>query len=293
MKLRIDLRPVVADPLHGARIGLYILLLAAGILQLQRFLLQGAGWGRSIDGASPWIALAQPPLLAGGIEVQEGIQHFNGKSGRGVWTGQTTSVLVSVVATYVLGPALFVWGLRARARRRQNPLREAGATTIAAALTLGGLSLVSIIPAPMYAVMSSRAHSTMVHDCQVSAMQDEMSEDLFQMARRAQVIYFLPGGMGGGNQSWLAHDRSGKPVIDISRILLAAPSADVDAVLSCSRNCSKYSLRVERADSLTIKGVTEGSDVQGTDGDAESVHAAKVQMCIGVTPDRVNVVFLN
>ena len=292
MKLKTDFRPILADPLHGVRIVLYIVVLAAVFVPLQKELLRAAGWGRSFDGGNPVFSLAQPAILAGGIEVQEGIHHFNGKSGRGVWSGQTTSVLIALVLTYILGPALFAWGLHARAQWRRNPLGNAGVTRIALALSFGGMSLVSIIPAPMYAVISNTTYGTMVHDCRVSAVQDKISEDLFQMARRAQVIYFLPGKMGGGNQSWLAPDRSGNPVIDISRIVLPTQSAECDSL--CGSGCETvYSLSIERADSLTIRGVRTETDVQPADSVARAEHTGKIEMCVGVTPDRVNLLLIN
>lgn len=293
MKFRINFRPVLTDPLHGVRIVLYILLLTVVFLSLQRVLLKGAGWAQSFDGANPLSVLAQPALLAGGIEVQEGILHFNGKSGRGVWNGQITFVLMLIILTYVLGPALFAWGLHARARWHRNLSGNVGATRIAFALALGGLSLMSIIPAAMYAVISNATYKTMVHDCQVSAKQDNMSVELFQMGRRAQVIYFLPAEMGGGNQSWLARDGSGNPVIDISRIQIPTQSADDNPDLYGAGNGNRYSLRVERADSLTIRGVSVEIDVQGADGVARGDYAERVEVCIGVTPDRVNVVVIN
>ena len=172
-------------------------------------------------------------------------------------------------------------------------LPGAGVTRIAFALALGGLSLMSIIPAAMYAVISNATYKTMVHDCQVSAKQDSMSVELFQMARRAQVIYFLPGEMGGGNQSWLAGDGSGNPVIDLSRIQTPTQSAADGPDLCGSGNGYRYSLHVERADSLTIRGVNADIDVQGADGVVQGDHAERVEVCIGVTPDRVNVVVIN
>lgn len=290
MKFKIDFRPVLADPLHGVRIVLYVLFLVVVFFPLQKVLLHKVGWGHSFEGATSLFYLAQPAILAGGIEVQEGIHSFGGNSNRGVWSGQITSVLVSIISAYILGPALLAWGLRARFRRRRNLSGNAGVTWIAIALTLGSLSLVSIVPAPVYAIIGSETFKMMANDCVRSERQDYMSDELFMMARKAQVMYFLPCEMGGGNQSWMARDGSGNPVIDISGVLPPAQAGEDDRGQSPSGSGGRYSLHVERADSLTIRGVLAEAGVEGSGVEGSSDQSARVEMCVGVTPDRVNII---
>ena len=269
MRSRIDLRPVLTDPLHPVRVLLYIIC-AAVLLE-------------------PVLPPTQPGALAGGIEVLDGVLQFNGQSVRGVWTGPVTMALVSIVVLYLIGPALLVWGIRARARYRQNIAVRGGATVIAFALTLGGVSLLSVLPAPVYALLNAQTKSMMMRDSRSVDNMDMMSVDLYMMARKAQVRYFLSGSPRDAKHSWFPPDASGKAGLSMADLVSADRKAFSGDSVYVSPNGTRFSLHVEHADSLTIYGVADWEGM-GPEGLSSDGTQKALQMCIGVTPDAVNMV---
>jgi hypothetical protein len=292
MKFKIDFRPILKDPLHGFRIVFYVIAAAVILVPLQRALLHGAGWGEPIGQVFSLLPPAQPPILAGGIEVQEGLLGFNGQSARGIWTGQVTTVLAAVIVSYLICPTLLVWGIRARTRYRNKMPVRGGATSVVLALTFGGFSLLTILPAPVNAILSGRTYAMMNRDCRSSEILDAVSVDLYMMARRAQVNFFLSGHDREKKLSWLTPGTSAKSAIDISSLLPPGKASTSPDSLYVSGDGSRFTLRVERADSLTIHVIrdTEGS---GLEGDAPEGAATRLQMCAGVTPEHVNMVLVN
>jgi hypothetical protein len=289
MRSRIDLRPVLTDPLHPVRIVLYIVCAAVLLDPVQSLLLQAAGWERSPGPVFTVFPPAQPAILAAGIEVQEGILQFNGHSARGLWTGQVTTAPVAIILSYLIGPALLVWGFRARARYRQDLPVKGGATTIALALALGGFSLCTVLPAPVYALIGARTKAVMMRDNRSSDVVDMMSVDLYMMARKAQVLYFLSGDSRDRMPSWLSLDGSGRPGIGIAGLITPGGQPHSGDSVFVSANGTRFSLHVERADSITIHAVQDWEGT-GSEGGAADGTQKPLQMCIGVTPDNMNMV---
>jgi hypothetical protein len=292
MKFKIDIRSVLTDPLHAVRIVLYVIVAAMLFVPLERVFLESAGWSESVGQVFSPLPPAQPPILAGGIEVQEGVLGFNGHSARGIWTRQVTTALAAIIASYLICPTLLVWGIRARARYRNNVPVWGGATSIALALTFGGFSLLTILPAPVYAIVSGQTYAMMDRDCRSSEMLDAVSLDLYMMARKAQVKFFLSGDGREKRPSWFTQGASGKSAIDISSLLPPGKTATSADSVYVSGDGSRFTLRVERADSLTIHVIR---DPEGSrhDADASEGTPTMLQMCAGVTPEHVNMVLVN
>ena len=289
MRSRIDLRPFLTDPLHPVRVLLYIICATVLLEPVQSLIIHKAGWAGSYRPLFTVFPPTQPADLAGGIEVLDGVLQFNGQSVRGIWTGQVTMALGAIVVLYLIGPTLLVWGIRARARYRQNIPVRGGATAIAFALALGGVSLLSVLPAPVYAVINARTKTIMMRDNRSCDNVDLMSVDLYMMARKAQVLYFLSGDTHNKKPSWLSHDRSGRPGIDIASLMTSGGKGSPRDSVFVTANGARYSLHVENADSITIHAVQDWEGM-GPEGVAADGTQKALQMCIGVSPDHMNMV---
>jgi hypothetical protein len=289
MRSRIDLRPVLTDPLHPVRILLYIICALVLLEPVQSLIIRKAGWAGSYRPLFTVFPPTQPADVAGGIEVLDGVLQFNGQSVRGVWTGPVTMALGAIVVLYLIGPALLVWGIRARARYRQSIPVRGGATAIAFALALGGVSLLTVLPTPVYAIIGARTKTIMMRDSRSSDNLDLMSVDLYMMARKAQVRYFLSGNPRDAKHSWCSPHGSGKAGISIADLVTADRKAFSGDSVYVSPNGTRFSLHVEHPDSLTIYGVREWEGM-GPWGLSSDGTQKPLQICIGVTPDNVNMV---
>ncbi len=289
MKKRIDLRPFLTDPLHGARILLYIVLVIAVAVPVQHAIMvrSSAGWWYAT--VNTILPPLHPPLVAAGEEVLDAVHRYQGIGDHGVWRAGVTSALTSLILGYLVGPSLFVWGLRARMRARQlsaGPLRT---TVIALALAFGGASVVALVPTALMAYEFQRSHDALVDASTRSEACSRMSDELFTMANRAQVAYFVPEGSGQSAGSWVSNDGSGRPLLSITRLIPPGTKAVMaDARHAVVGNVS-FELVIEGPDSLTIRGIDpiayEGEAVQ-----EDSVDAAGRGLLLGVTPDRVTMI---
>lgn len=289
MKMRIDLRPLLTDPLHGVRIVLYIVCAAIALGPLQQSLLSRISIGDHMFSTNLGFPPAQPPLIAGGVEVGEGILQYSGGTARGVWNAPVISVMMSMVFVYLVGPSLLVWGFRARARYRMKDPSASGATKIAVALAVGGFSVLSLLPGLGVAYSSRATHEIIVADNEASRELDCMATSLSLMARKAQVAYFVAGEPWQLAGSWQMSDGSKQPVLSIVQLI----EPGVDAVIADSRHAvidgRAYELVVERADSLTIKGECAAAHPKMSSLSGER-EASMPGMCVGVTPYKVNMV---
>lgn len=289
MKVRIDFRPVLKDHVHPVRIALYIIVAVVILLPLQEKFLLGAGWGNRAAPVYNELPPAYPAVLAGGIEIAEGRLQFVGASARGVWSGQVSTALVALLIAYVIGPAVLVWGLRARSRYRRHIAVRGGATSIALALAFGGSLLATVLAEPVYAIVGTRQLAMLSRDDRFAENFEALETDLYAMARRAQVKYFRSGKTRGHGHSWLSGDGSGRPAIHIADLLDPATArVPVDSVTVRLGN-TPFSLHVERADSITIRGVLP------FEGDSRLPNPPEwmphvIAVVVGVTPLKVNMV---
>ena len=285
MKLKIDLRPVLTDPLHWFRIVVYVALVAvvAGPLQgaLQKRAARG-GWPAVWNAVLP---PAAPPILAASIEVEEAMARFAGYGSRGVWRESITATMMSIVCAYLVGPTLLVWGMRAWSRYR---LREPGApraSLIAVALTLGGFSLVSLVTTGSIAYVAHESYARMCGEHVEADARGQLTDDLLLMARKAQVAYFVAGEPWQLAGSWQLSDGSRQPALSVVQLI----EPGVDALIPDSRHAvidgRTYELTVERSDSVTITGILPSSCQTITLSDGSPMP---LTYCIGVTPQTVS-----
>jgi hypothetical protein len=283
MKMRIDLRAVLADPLHAVRIILYVVCATIVLGPLQQFFLMKIGCGEPVVALTPGLTPVQPPVLAGGVEVREGLLQFNGATARGLWNGTITSVMMSMVFAYLVGPALLVWGLRARGRYRMKDPAAPGATKIAVALAVGGFSVVSLLPSLGLAYRSTATYESMVADNAASEELDSMSTTLSLMARKAQVAYFVAGEPWQLSGSWQLSDGSKQPALSIVQLI----EPGVDAMITDSRHAvidgRSYELAVVRADSLILRGQVAPAHPPQSGGAATDNGVGR-SVTFGVTP---------
>ncbi len=290
MKFRIDLQRAVKDPLHGIWIACYIGAAMIALGAVQESFVHVAGWGDPAIPIAHAVLPAQPAVLAGGIEVAEGILQFSGHTARGVWSGYVTTTLMAMLISYMVGPALLVWGIRARARHRQQIAVRGGVPAIAAALALGGSTLAAVVPAPLYALVSHRTYTMLERDHRHSEALDDLSVELYVMARNAQVEYHRSGEPRGGGHTWLTPVHGRKGPLRMCDLLGPGrgPQCTESAHVTIGRQM--FSLRIERADSLTLHGLVV-CEPPGCPAPADTSGQDTLSMVVGVTPLNVNMIF--
>jgi hypothetical protein len=91
---------------------------------------------------------------------------------------------------------------------------------------------------------------------------------------------------------WLdrVHSNKGSPEVQGDSWHTAG---DVDLCAAVPGSSNNYTLCVERADPLTIKGICTERDANGVDSPVIAGRRGRIEVCVGVTPDRVNLVFVN
>lgn len=283
MKLKIDLRPILTDPLHWVRIVLYVTVAMVAFSSLQHAINRRSSQGGWCAVLNTIVPMLDPAMLAGGIEVEEAMNAFAGYGSRGVWRGGITAVMTSMVFLYLLGPTLFVWGLRARVKYRQGGSGAPHAAVIAGALACGGCSLLMLLPGlySAYAAIGEREQDVW----RSKAMQEECAllEEISLMARKAQVAYFVAGEPWQLAGSWQMSDGSKQPALSIVQLI----DPGVDAVIKDSRHAvirgRSYELIVERADSLTLRGACPPVPLNKNGEPAFETGGGR-SITIGVTP---------
>jgi hypothetical protein len=299
MKFKIDLSKVAADPLHPFRIiitialfsaaVLSLALLAAGMYTMEKAILQHYDGQRDLWNEFTTLAVrtSQPQVIAAEIRAREGINRFHGIQEQRRWRGELTALLALLAFIFLIGPSLLVWGIRARARwyRAQHPRR--GTVRIAAALAVGGFVVLSQAATIIMAVQSQGRLNTMVENAIASAERDAMEVEAIQMARKAQVLYFLSPKDGGCGLSWLAPDGSGRPAITISNIRQAGIPISKIMEPFYPQKPKSYVVEVYRSDSLSIRGTGNATGLIDDRGTLDNV-----QVRIDVTPDKLTTVYV-
>lgn len=289
MKFRIDLRSALKDPLHGIWIGCYIGAVMIAFGPVQDSLMRFAGWGDPAAALAHAIPPAQPAAMAGGIEVDEGILQFTDHTARGIWSGRVTATLAAILISYVIGPALLVWGIRARARYRQRITVRGGVPVIAAALALGGMTFAALVPSPLLALSGQRTHAMLVRDFRYGETLDDLNVELYVLARNAQVRYHRSGDPRGGGHSWLEAGHAGPGSLHVADLLDPACRAQVTDSDRVMIGPQVFSLHVERADSLTLRG-TVTCEPSSWSSANEAGTLDTLSMVVGVTPLHVNMI---
>jgi hypothetical protein len=296
MKFKIDFAKAASDPLHPLRIIILIALFSAGVYSLEKWFILKSDWGQA-----PWrpvygLALhaSQPQLISAGIRIQEGIDRWRGNPENRHWRAELTILLALLVFSFVLGPALFVWGLRARARwYRYLPARR-GTVRIATALAIGGFVVISQASTLILAFQSQSRFNTMLEDNTSAAERDAMSTELIQTATNAQVLYFLPKSEGGCGMSWLAPHASGRPAITLSDIRPAKLPTSKVTERAFPQKPKIYVLEVYRSDSLSILGTGNSPAFLAQDDASQNNNPQlkRIQQRVDVTPDRVKATYI-
>lgn len=290
MKLRIDLRTLIADPLHWVRIVLYVLVamvaFASVRLYINRHSSQG-GWCAVLNDVVP---IADPVVMAGWIEVEEAVHAFAGYGSRGVWRGTITGVMTSMVVLYLIGPTLLVWGIRARARWRPGEPGTPHAGVIAAALVFGICSVTMLLPGFFSAYAAIEGHEEDLVQQAVGAEECTLLTELTLMARKAQVAYFVAGEPWQLAGSWQMSDGSRQPALSIVQLI----EPGVDAEITDSRHAviggRCYELVVERADSLTLRGTCPPVLMRENGGPVFETGGER-SIAMGITPASVSLAY--
>lgn len=290
MKSTIDLRPVLSDPLHWVRIVLYILIATVAIASLQHYVNRRSsqgGWCAALNNVLP---MADPAVLAGGVEMVEASRAFAGYGSRGEWRGEITGVMMSMVFLYLVGPTLLVWGVRARARRRRGESGAAPVTAIAVAIAVGCWSVLMLVPGFQYAYATFGEFERETARAGARLEEEALWNEMMLMANRAQVAYFVAGEPWEVRNTWQMSDGSRQPALSI--VQLIDPGAV--AVIADSRHAviagRSYELIVERADSLTLRGTCPPIPLKENGEPLYEDNGARA-LSIGVTPSQCSVVY--
>lgn len=299
MTFKTSFRRIRENPLHLVWIILAMLELGVFILCYERFVLHNP----SLPGVFHWARLQLPALLqqdihrllwgsyidAGGIRVNEGISAFAGKSATGVWKPEHTMVIVSMVLSFIFGPALLLWGMKARRRWILEKRAKPGPFTILAATAIGGYIVAFALALPVVTSVESWASwQRMKADSYASATRDGAVASGSILGFQAQQLRLMPEAKGGG--PWMKGP-GGITIADIDTVL---PRIERGLWQQGLRGSMKYFLEVDSPDSLTIWGVADlrgtlsGSTLRNKDS-----TTGNVQMRAGVTPARVTMMVEN
>lgn len=290
MKSRIDLRRVLADPLHWSRIVLYVVIATVVIGALQHYVNRRSSQRGLYEVLNNVIPMADPAVLAGGIEMVEASRAFAGYGSRGEWRGEITGVMMSMVFLYLIGPSLLAWGVRARMRRRRGEPSSAPVAAIALAIAIGCWSVLMLVPgfSHAYATFGESAQET----ARAAAGEEESAlwTEMMLMVNRAQVAYFTAGDPWEVGNSWQMSDGSRQPALSIVQLV----DPGVVAVIKDSRHAviggRSYELIVERADSLTLRGTCPPIPLNENGEPIFNDNGARA-LTFGITPSTCSVAF--
>ncbi len=287
MPLKIDFEKMADDPLHWLRIGLYIAIVAAVLIPLAHLIVSLAGWN-----ATGWggLTIGYPAIVVGGIRVAEGIARFKGEMRAIAWQSQYTWVILSLCISGLILPALFLWGVRARARWRLNPGGRGLLAMITVALTIGGMALVNLLSAVPLSITAWRVMEKMRDDNTLSAENDLLVDEVSLMATKARVHYFLPASRGGGGGGWMSRDNSQTPTITLADIELPSTAPQTIWDRGAYHGPHSFVLEVVNPDSLVIWGVGSGPSLSGADLPNKDGRRGRLQVHIGVVPNRATLI---
>jgi len=299
MTFKTSLRRIWEDPLHPVWIMLAMLELVVIIALFNRFVLHGPVLRDVL------VRINLPALdffledvnrvfwgsyiAAGGIRVSEGIAAFSGNSPAGSWVSAHTAVCISMVISYILGPSLLLWGLKARHQWVINKLAKPSSLSILIATAAGGYIVAGALLLPVGAGMESwNRWQTMKADSRANALRDGAISSVSALGFQAQQLRWMAGSKGGGPWS---EAPGGITVADLEKIL---PSMERGIWQPGARGSMKYSLEIASRDSLTIWGI---ADLQGMNSDRtfrnKDGTTGNAQVRAGVTPARVTIALEN
>jgi len=294
MTFRTKVRQIWESPLHPVWIVLAILEIGVFVLCVDRFFIRGSSfWNLFRPGGLPLQQFIMQDIHrilwgsyidAGGIRLSEGILAFNGKLVRGIWGPEHTLVIVSMVLSYVAGPALFLWGMKARKKWLTDKSSAPSKLRILGATAFGGYIIFFSLLVPIEASVESwRIWEQMKADSYANAARDGAIASVSTLGFQAQQLRLMPEAKGGG--PWVSGN-GGISVADLDTVLPRLErglwSADVTVP-------TRYVLEVQSPDSLTIWGVAVarggigGGNFRNIDG-----TIGNVQVHAGVTPSRVS-----
>ena len=282
MTFRTSWNRFLGEPLHPVRIALAAVAFGIVFSLAVDWLLHRPSvhhWLPILGADTRWSALL-PFILAGGIRVHEGMLAFSGKEVAGEWTGDHTAVILGMLLTYVAGPALFLWGLRARKRWLAGNVTRPSANTILLLTGVGCFFMLSTIPFSVVGGPRSwYLWQEMRRDAQQSAARDVAMNCVIAMGRRAQIFRALPIETGG--KAW-SLSAGGVTLQDLEATL---PSIHHTMRWNGSAADMRFFLEVASPDSLTIWSVAE-SEGQNREGSFLNKDGRKglVQVSVGVNP---------
>ena len=293
MTFKTRIQQIWKNPLHPAWIVLAILELAVLIGCIDRFVLHSPNMN--------WLlAWARPPALeffvqdinrilwgsyvvAGGIRVSEAIAAFSGKSVQGIWGTGHTMVIISMVLSYILGPALLLRGLKARKQwLAEKPAGRSSLLILVMTATGGYIVALGLLLPPLTAVASSTSFQRMKSESYVNAMRDRVEASLSVLGFQAQQLRLMPEAKGGG--PWMKGP-GGITIADLETVL---PGLERGLGEQDVKGSLRFFLEVESPDSLTIWGIAyaHGSNLVSTFRNKDST-SGNVQVYAGVNPATV------
>ena len=283
MNSRIDWSSIVADPLHGARLALYVGGTMLIVIFIGRVILPHLP--PSIQAVSS-IVSTQPEFVAGGLAVQEAVDRWKGVPESVRWHKEFFLLLGAMILNFVVAPALLFRGLNARARRQHGPTPQGSTFRIIAPIVAGWTLILLMVPLAFVGpVTSYRAYRTMQQDHRVAGNRNALLMSLSLMGRKAQVLHIVPPEADGRGGSWKADGGSGP---DITLADLSLPESMMarlpDAALLLR---TVYLLEVPAKDSLVLWGI--GPEINPRDSlfVNKNHERGKVQAHAVITPEKV------
>jgi hypothetical protein len=147
-----------------------------------------------------------PWIIAAGLTISDGLTMFSGGSPVPLPVGERTILLVSMLATYVVGPTLFFFGWRNRKLEKQagKPPSILGLWTMM--FVLGGIFTFSAaIPAVPIALIQRSVSQSLRNAEAIQRNKDMIIDDINSIAWNARQYQILPKSFGGGEGSYISY----------------------------------------------------------------------------------------
>jgi len=290
MKFRTEWQKIRTDPLNGAGIAVYTL-----ILFLIIFLLD-FGFRAIVDSSEGmWtrILVPAPHVVAGGLKIGQALERWRGHLEPNLWDGKLTFLVFLLIVPYVIVPMLVVWGIRARRQWRLESPRHGFPWKIALALALGWyVAIMTCLMALVGSLVGLSAYGSLQSAQTVQTNRDALLADMNLVVSRARTAFFVPREKGGAGGSWWKDNKSKEPQISLDALAPVTPVLSRHLAAGFPQKASRFFMEVTAPDTLFLWGV-------GTErGDSESFEnkdgqRGKVQIRQIVTPKGQSVEFQN
>ncbi|MBM4161877.1 MAG: hypothetical protein FJ217_12375 [Ignavibacteria bacterium] len=290
MKFRTEWQKLRADPLNGAGIAVYTLILFLIIIVID------VGF-RAIVGTSEgmWsrVLTPAPHVFAGSLKIGYALERWGEQLEPDLWNGRLTFLWFLLVVPYVIVPGLVIWGIRARRQWRLESSHRGFPWKIALALALGWyVAIMTCLMALAGSLMGVSVYRSIQIAQTVQTNRDALLADMNLVVSRARTAFFVPREIGGAGGSWWKDNESKDPQISLDALAPTTPMLARHLAAGFPQKPSKFLIEVTAPDTLILWGIgTEMGDEETFEN--KDGQRGKIQIREIVTPKGQSVEFQN